>query len=105
MLGSPITSVAQRPRFVALGASAGGLEPLEQFLAQLPIASGLAYLVVQHVDPTIAAVLKLLHAHNKRDLTQYKSRTLLRRIERRMAVHVLATMTAYVGFESHLCNE
>jgi two-component system CheB/CheR fusion protein len=39
-------------RIVGLGASAGGLEPLEQFLAHVPAASGLAYIVVQHLDPT-----------------------------------------------------
>ncbi len=39
------------PRIVGLGASAGGLEPLEQFLAHVPPASGLAFLVVQHLDP------------------------------------------------------
>ncbi len=40
-----------------LGASAGGLEPLEQFLAHVPAASGLAYIVVQHLDPTHKAML------------------------------------------------
>ena len=38
-------------RVVGLGASAGGLEPLEQFLSSVPAESGLAYLVVQHMDP------------------------------------------------------
>ena len=44
-------------RIVGLGASAGGLEPLEQFLANVPAASGLAYIVVQHLDPTHKAML------------------------------------------------
>jgi two-component system, chemotaxis family, CheB/CheR fusion protein len=44
-------------RIVGLGASAGGLEPLEQFLAQVPVPSGLAYVVVQHLDPTHKAML------------------------------------------------
>ncbi|QCB45547.1 chemotaxis protein CheB [Hydrogenophaga sp. PAMC20947] len=57
MLPTPPRSVAQHVRIVALGASAGGLEPLEQFLAQVPIRSGLAYLVVQHMDPTHKAML------------------------------------------------
>ncbi len=48
---------ATRTRIVGLGASAGGLEPLEQFLAQVPAASGLAYVVVQHMDPTRKAML------------------------------------------------
>lgn len=44
-------------RIVGLGASAGGLEPLEQFLAHVPDGSGLAYVVVQHMDPTHKALL------------------------------------------------
>jgi two-component system CheB/CheR fusion protein len=44
-------------RAVGLGASAGGLIVLEQFLAQSPPHSGLAYLVVQHLDPTQKAML------------------------------------------------
>jgi len=44
-------------RIVGLGASAGGLEALEQFLANVPPASGLAYVVVQHLDPTHKAML------------------------------------------------
>ena len=44
-------------RIVGLGASAGGLAPLEEFLAHVPAASGLAYVVVQHMDPTHKAML------------------------------------------------
>jgi two-component system CheB/CheR fusion protein len=45
------------PPIVGLGASAGGLEPLVQFLARVPAASGLAFVVVQHMDPTHKALL------------------------------------------------
>ena len=48
---------ASGTRIVGLGASAGGLEPLERFLSQVPVASGFAYLVVQHMDPTHAPLL------------------------------------------------
>jgi two-component system CheB/CheR fusion protein len=44
-------------RVVGLGASAGGLGPLEEFLLNVPAASGLAYLVVQHMDPTHKTLL------------------------------------------------
>lgn len=44
-------------RIVGIGASAGGLEPLEAFLSHVPAASGLAYVVVQHMDPTHPAML------------------------------------------------
>ncbi|WP_298829620.1 chemotaxis protein CheB [uncultured Piscinibacter sp.] len=49
-----------RTRIVGIGASAGGLEPLEQFLAQVPPGSGLAYVVVQHMDPHHKAMLSEL---------------------------------------------
>jgi two-component system, chemotaxis family, CheB/CheR fusion protein len=45
------------PRIVGLGASAGGLVPLEQFFGQVPPNSGMAYVVVQHLDPTQKALL------------------------------------------------
>jgi len=37
---------------VGIGASAGGLEALEQFLRQVPQESGIAFVIVQHLDPT-----------------------------------------------------
>ena len=36
---------------VAIGASAGGLEALEQFLGHVPPACGMAFVVIQHLDP------------------------------------------------------
>lgn len=42
---------------VGIGASAGGLQPLEQFLAHTPPDSGLAWVIVQHLDPTQKALL------------------------------------------------
>lgn len=36
---------------VAIGASAGGLEALEQFLSHVPPASGMAFVIIQHLDP------------------------------------------------------
>lgn len=42
---------------MGLGASAGGLEALQQFIANVPPASGMAYVVVQHLDPTHKAML------------------------------------------------
>jgi two-component system CheB/CheR fusion protein len=44
-------------RVVGIGASAGGLDPLLQFLSNAPVAGGLAYLVVQHMDPTHKTLL------------------------------------------------
>ena len=39
-------------RIVGIGASAGGLEALEQFFGNMPSDSGMAFVVVQHLDPT-----------------------------------------------------
>ncbi len=42
---------------VGLGASAGGLEALEQFFAGAPIDAGLAYVIVSHLDPDHVTLL------------------------------------------------
>jgi len=42
---------------VGIGASAGGLEALEQFLGNVPKNSGMAYVVIQHLDPTQKGML------------------------------------------------
>ena len=49
---------------VGIGASAGGLVVIGQFLAQIPADSGLAYVVVQHLDPTHKAMLVELLRRN-----------------------------------------
>jgi two-component system CheB/CheR fusion protein len=42
---------------VAIGASAGGLEALELFLQNMPRDSGVAVVVVQHLDPTHKGIM------------------------------------------------
>ncbi len=37
---------------VGIGASAGGLEAVSEMIAELPAATGMAFLLVQHLDPT-----------------------------------------------------
>jgi chemotaxis methyl-accepting protein methylase len=37
---------------IGIGASAGGLEAIEQFLAQVSKPCGMAFVIVQHMDPT-----------------------------------------------------
>jgi len=39
-------------RIVGIGASAGGLEALEQFFETIPSDTGMAFAIVQHLDPT-----------------------------------------------------
>ena len=42
---------------VGIGASAGGLEAFEQFFRALPADSGMAFVLVQHLDPSHASIL------------------------------------------------
>jgi two-component system CheB/CheR fusion protein len=42
---------------VGIGASAGGLEAVSELLAELPAATGMAYVLVQHLDPGHASML------------------------------------------------
>ena len=42
---------------VGIGASAGGLEAIEQFLKHVPEDSGMAFVIVQHLDPTHKGIM------------------------------------------------
>ena len=60
---------------VGIGASAGGLEALEQFLGNVPENSGLAYVIIQHHDPTQKGMLpELLQRITKMSVFQVKDR-------------------------------
>jgi hypothetical protein len=43
--------------FVGIGASAGGLEALEEFFEHMPVKSGMAFAIVQHQDPDQPSLL------------------------------------------------
>jgi chemotaxis methyl-accepting protein methylase len=47
---------------VGIGASAGGLEAIEQFLGHVPENSGVAFVIVQHLDPTHKGIMRELLA-------------------------------------------
>jgi two-component system CheB/CheR fusion protein len=49
--------IGKRFPIVGIGASAGGLEALELFLGGVPAGSGMAFVVVQHLDPTHQGIL------------------------------------------------
>src|SRR5262249_23163381 len=58
---------------VGIGASAGGLEALQQFLSHVPERSGMAFVVVQHLDPTHKGMLvELLQRNTKMPVGQAK---------------------------------
>ena len=42
---------------VGIGASAGGLEALEQFFGNVPNGCGMAFVVIQHLDPTRVGIM------------------------------------------------
>ncbi len=56
-LNSCTNELKNIPPVVGIGASAGGLEALEQFFTNVGPASGLAYIVVQHLDPDKKSLL------------------------------------------------
>jgi len=53
---SPDVDTGKFP-IVGIGASAGGLEALEQFLSYVPENSGMGFVVIQHLDPTQKGML------------------------------------------------
>ncbi len=64
---------------VGIGASAGGLEALEQFFGSVPENTGMAYVVVQHLDPTHKGMLpELLQRVSKMTVCQVKDRMVVR---------------------------
>ena len=42
---------------IGIGASAGGLEAIDLFLKNVPTPSGLAFVIVQHLDPTHKGIM------------------------------------------------
>jgi chemotaxis methyl-accepting protein methylase len=64
---------------VGIGASAGGLEALEQFLGQVPPGCGLAFVIVQHLDPVRKGIMpQLLQRITPMKVIQVADRTLVR---------------------------
>ncbi len=64
---------------VGIGASAGGLEALDQFLGRVPKRSGMAFVIVQHLDPTRKGIMgELLQRATSLKVIQVKDRTTVR---------------------------
>ena len=51
------TSSAQAPLLIGIGASAGGLEALQQFFGYMPPNSGLSFVVIQHLSPDYKSLM------------------------------------------------
>jgi chemotaxis methyl-accepting protein methylase len=85
--GAPKTPVPAKGReeahfdfpLVGIGASAGGLEALKLFLENVPPESGMAFVIVQHLDPTHKGLLtELLQRDTAMNVIQVKDRTMVR---------------------------
>src|SRR5690349_7341531 len=56
---------------VGIGASAGGLEAVTQLLKQLPASTGMAFVLVQHLDPNHSSELAdLLAVHTSMPVSE-----------------------------------
>jgi two-component system CheB/CheR fusion protein len=77
----PLVAAQVKPlAVVGLGASAGGLEALEQFFSRVPADSGLAFVVVQHLDPDKdSALVPLLQRFSLVPVVQIQDHTVLER--------------------------
>ena len=65
---------------VGIGASAGGLEALEIFLRHVPDSSGMALVMIQHLDPTHKGVMpELLQRVTPMKVMQVKDQTRVQR--------------------------
>jgi len=75
---APVRAIDAPCPIVGIGASAGGLEALEAFMSHVPSDSGLAYVVVQHMDPTHQGMLtELLQRVSAIPVTEVSDGTLV----------------------------
>ncbi len=73
--GKALVSDTKQFPIVGIGASAGGLDAFEQFLMNVPENSGMAYIIIQHLDPTQKGMLpELLQRITKMKVFQVKDR-------------------------------
>jgi two-component system CheB/CheR fusion protein len=73
---TPVSPASGSFPTVGIGASAGGLEALENFLRHVPRNSGMAFVIVQHLDPTRTGIMaELLQRATGMKVIQVKDRT------------------------------
>lgn len=61
-----IDSSPGKPIVVGIGASAGGLEALQDFFKSMPLDSGLSFVVIQHLSPDFKSMMDELLARHTR---------------------------------------
>jgi len=76
---SPASQAAVSFPIIGIGASAGGFEALEQVMTRVPERSGMAFVIVQHLDPTRKGLMpELLQRSTRMKVMQAKDRTRVR---------------------------
>jgi chemotaxis methyl-accepting protein methylase len=76
---SPAPQAAASFPIIGIGASAGGFEALEQFMTHVPQESGMAFVIVQHLDPTRKGLMpELLQRCTRMKVMQVKDRMRVR---------------------------
>jgi chemotaxis response regulator CheB len=71
-------AVPSRFPIVALGASAGGLEAFETFFTAMPPKSGIAFVLIAHLDPTYVSLLpELIQRHTQMVVAQMQDEMLV----------------------------
>ena len=74
---APVQSSIDFP-IVGIGCSAGGLEALEKFLSSVPPDSGMAFVIVQHLDPAHDSALpELLQRATPMPVSETRNRTVV----------------------------
>src|SRR5579872_1464558 len=64
------------PAVVGVGASAGGLEAFTEFLSHLPNNTGMAFVLIQHLDPKhLSHLTELLSKVTKMPVSEVKAET------------------------------
>ena len=58
------TGGSRRPHIVGVGASAGGIEAVSRLLRQLPVDTGLSFVIIQHLAPERASQLSAVLARS-----------------------------------------
>ena len=70
-ISTPDTPENTYPLIIGLGASAGGLEALQQFFGYMPPNSGLSFVVVQHLSPDYKSLMAdILGKHTEMSVLQ-----------------------------------
>ena len=76
----PAGSKQKRPLIVGIGASAGGLKAFELFFSKMPPDSGMAFILIPHLDPSRVSMLpELLRKYTEMPLLQANDGTKVER--------------------------